>query len=104
MASCYDCIHCDVCAGIGSCSYIRSDVSKCKFFKNKNDVEEVVRGHWVENKPNPKQMQEFHDMGIGKAMALNSIYWTCSECNGWGTLIYSFCPHCGAKMDGGEEK
>ena len=67
------------------------------------DVVEVKRGHWVENKPNPKQMKELHDMGIGKPMALNSIYWTCSECNGWGTLISSFCPHCGAMMDGSEK-
>ena len=41
--SCYDCIHCDVCNGIGCCSYQCSDVSKCKFFKNKADFVEVVR-------------------------------------------------------------
>jgi hypothetical protein len=41
--TCYDCIHCDVCSGIGACSYHRSDVSKCKYFKNKADFVEVVR-------------------------------------------------------------
>lgn len=43
MASCYDCIHSEVCSGIGSCSYHCSDVTKCKHFKNKADVVEVVR-------------------------------------------------------------
>lgn len=43
MATCYDCIHCDVCNGIGCCSYHCSDVSKCKFFKNKADFVKVVR-------------------------------------------------------------
>ena len=39
--TCYDCIHCDVCSGIGACSYHCSDVSKCKHFKNKADFVEV---------------------------------------------------------------
>lgn len=34
--SCYNCIHCDVCGGIGFCSYHCSDVSKCKYFKDKS--------------------------------------------------------------------
>lgn len=34
--SCYDCIHCDVCGGIGFCSYHCSDVSMCKYFKDKS--------------------------------------------------------------------
>ena len=41
--TCYDCIHSDVCSGIGACSYHCSDVSKCKYFKNKTDFVEVVR-------------------------------------------------------------
>ena len=43
MASCYDCVHCEVCSGIGACSYHCSDVSKCKHFINKADFVEVVR-------------------------------------------------------------
>lgn len=39
--SCYDCIHCDVCSGIGCCSFHCSDVSKCKFFKNKAEFVKV---------------------------------------------------------------
>ena len=64
------------------------------------DVAEVKHGEWITNKPNEKQMKDFHDMGIGKAMALQSIYWTCSECGTWGTPRYKYCPECGAKMDG----
>ena len=68
-----------------------------------SDVAEVKHGYWITNKPNEKQMKDFHDMGIGKAMALQSIYWTCSECGTWGTPRYKYCPECGAKMDGGVE-
>ena len=42
MATCYDCIHSDVCSGISACSYHCSDVSKCKHFKNKANFVEVV--------------------------------------------------------------
>jgi hypothetical protein len=41
--TCYDCLHCDVCSGIYALSFHCSDVSKCKFFKNKADVVKVVR-------------------------------------------------------------
>ena len=27
--------------------------------------------------------------------------WSCSECDEYGTNLYKYCPHCGAKMDGG---
>lgn len=27
--------------------------------------------------------------------------WTCSECDSYGDERYKYCPHCGAKMDGG---
>ena len=45
--TCYDCIHCDVCSGIGACSYHCSNVCKCKFFKNKADYAEVKHGEWI---------------------------------------------------------
>ena len=63
------------------------------------DVEEVKHGEWRRNEPNPEQMKEFHDMGIGKAIAISSIFWTCSCCGTWGTPRYKYCPNCGAKMD-----
>ncbi len=63
------------------------------------NAQPVVHGHWVKNKPNPKIMQEFHKQKIGLAMGENSIYWTCSKCGYWGTPIYKYCSHCGAKMD-----
>ena len=40
--SCYDCVHCNVCSGIYSLSFHVSDVSKCKFFENKESFKEVV--------------------------------------------------------------
>lgn len=60
----------------------------------------MKQGEWIKHNPNPEQMKEFHDMGIGKAMSIRSIYWTCSCCNTWGTPRYKYCYECGAKMDG----
>ena len=64
------------------------------------DAVEVVHGRWVKNKPNPKAMRKFHKQGIGKAMSEDSIFWTCSCCEMWGTPIHNYCPNCGALMDG----
>lgn len=99
MASCYDCIHCDVCSGIGSCSYIRSDVSKCKFFKHKDDVEEVVHGKYVVDEV--KKV-----MRVRNFKALLHTTYKCSECGSkvGNNRYFNFCRNCGAKMDGGEEK
>lgn len=68
------------------------------------NVAEVKHGEWVRNEPNPQKMKEFHQLGIGKAMSENSIYWTCSCCGSWGTLTHKYCSQCGAKMDGGMGK
>ena len=77
-----------------------------KFLKEKCptvDAVEVVHGRWVKHKPKPEAMRAWHRQGIGKAMSENSIFWTCSCCEEWGTPRYNYCPHCGAKMDGGNE-
>ena len=94
METCYDCIHCEVCSGIGSCSYICSDVSKCKHFKNKADVEEVKQGRWE------LKVDEY-----------DGVYITCSVCkedfypsDEIVDAIPNFCLNCGAKMDGGKEE
>ena len=58
----------------------------------------VVHGEWVKNKQNPEVMKKVHEMGIGKGMGVNSIYWTCSECGSWGTPTSNFCSNCGADM------
>lgn len=58
----------------------------------------VVKAEWIKQKPNPDVMKRFHDMGIGKGMSENSIYWTCSNCGNWGTPNHKFCSNCGADM------
>lgn len=68
------------------------------------DVVPIVHGEWLRHEPNPRIMEEFHEMGIGKGMSINSIYWTCSECGCWGTPSHNYCFKCGAKMDGKENK
>lgn len=65
------------------------------------DVVEVKRGHWVKHSPDVAAMRAFHKLGIGKGMNENSIFWTCSCCDSWGSLTQKYCNQCGAKMDGG---
>ena len=53
------------------------------------DVEPVRHGHWVKEKPDVL------------------IHWHCSVCKNCYYLEEpnaNYCPNCGAKMDGGEEK
>ena len=71
-----------------------------KGIENEPTVESapVVHGHWIKQKPNEEAMNAFHAMGIGKGMSAKSIYWTCSECGGWGTPTHKFCNNCGADM------
>lgn len=64
------------------------------------DAVEVRHGHWVKQKPDTEAMKIIHDMGLGKGMSVNSIYWTCSICENWGTPTHKYCCSCGAKMDG----
>ena len=66
------------------------------------DVEEVKHGHWVRHSPDIAAMRAFHKLGIGKGMSENSIFWTCSCCDSWGTPSQKRCSECGAKMDGGK--
>ena len=68
------------------------------------DVVEVRHGEWIKREPNPEAMRTFHDMGLGKGMGNNSIYWTCSLCDNWGTPHHKYCSSCGAKMDGGNKE
>lgn len=63
----------------------------------------VVHGEWIRHKPNKAAMEEFHKMGVGKGMSVNSIYWTCSNCGNWGMPRHKYCNKCGAKMKGGAE-
>ena len=49
------------------------------------EAEPVRHGYWM-----------FHEQK-------NGYLWKCSKCKGNFDQQYSYCPHCGAKMDGGAE-
>lgn len=51
--------------------------------------QEAKTGHWIQS--NPKFVS-------AKATG-GSRMSTCSNCGKWGRKSFSFCPHCGAKMD-----
>ena len=90
MAICTDCIHFDVCrdATIPNPEYkgpVADKSKECRHFKNKADFEEVKHGRWIDIDP---------------------LEWDCSVCGysvkRWNSTTY--CPHCGAKMDGIKEE
>ena len=85
--NCWDCIHCDVCANIDGFSHHVSDVSKCKHFNGKADVEPVKREKW--------EVVRTHNNFI-KHM------YKCLACEKNQFARSNYCPNCGAKMDGKE--
>ena len=60
----------------------------------------MKRGEWIKHSPDPEAMKMFHEMGLGKGMSINSVYWCCSACGNWGTPHHKYCSSCGAKMKG----
>ena len=87
--SCWDCIHCDVCANIDGFSHHVSDVSKCKHFKGKADIEPVKHGYWK------------HVAGMNSKCSECDRYFPVSEFDK-RPFDVNCCPYCGAKMDGKE--
>lgn len=67
-------------------------------------VDTERHAHWIKHKPNEEQMNAYHELGFGKAMSVKSIYWSCSNCNAWGTPVYKYCSNCGCKMKKVKEK
>ena len=52
------------------------------------DAEPIRHGHWIEH--------EWAEEVEGQLIS----NFECSECNGWERKTSSYCPNCGAKMDG----
>lgn len=79
---CEHCIHKKIC--IDGANYRNAE--KCRNFINENDIAPVKHGHW--------DTGYFHDR-------------VCSCCchpdNDISNYAHSYCPNCGAKMDGGDD-
>ena len=90
--TCKDCIHNEVCYRREVCNDIEERIRKlgCMDFIARADVQEIKHGEW-------KLCYEDWRMQIAGD--------ECSACGfqHYGTCIshYHYCPHCGAKMDGG---
>lgn len=60
------------------------------------DVAPVVHGEWIEEK--------YQTISVSRGRTINNTKNCCSVCgNSNGRVKTSYCPHCGAKMDGGEK-
>ena len=102
--TCADCLHCQACHLWSSGAISDSVATKCPQFKParyaslaelqdlyrmyKGELVPVVHGRWV------------------YGVTLNHEWRKCSECLVSQEIFgcFTYCPNCGAKMDGGEEK
>lgn len=106
MANCAECVHAEVCRFKDlpaplSDSYIRESECierRCGDFKDRARFVKLKSAVWCKHNPELSKMKKFHKQGIGLGMSENSVFWTCSNCGVWGSPIYSFCPHCGARI------
>lgn len=101
MATCRECLHqelCDTYSRMGVTDVSVDDITICELFKPKSDYVKRERGEWIKHKSDPKVMDEFHKIGIGRGMSRDSIFWTCSCCGTWGTPVHKFCSECGTDM------
>lgn len=95
--SCRDCIHEDVCKIRHFPSVFGLTGDGCPHFKNKADVVEVKHGEWI--KSIHKETPIIKD---GRLFEKEHEVFCCSVCDVKivGLRNMSFCPFCGAKMDG----
>lgn len=91
MATCKDCVHCDVC-DMPIITDGRKNASNCKKFKNKADFVEVKHGY------NAGEFNMFKCSVCG--YGVDDI---CEEDDtNYPVWSFNYCPRCGAKMDGKE--
>lgn len=78
---CDTCIHSKVCYYKEVCpSY---DFEECEYFHG-----EQPTGEW--------ERDDEHSITFD--------IFKCSHCGGWGATFFRYCPKCGARMKGGEDK
>ena len=87
MASCYDCVHINVCK-----AYEPEDADCiCNQFKNKADVVEVKHGEWLDNIVEGTTVAGIDFKGV--------VGYKCSLCGREERKKEPYC-NCGAKMGG----
>lgn len=59
----------------------------------KDNVVERKKGRWI---------PQDHNKNNGFVTAAVYYFPRCSKCGKSGEIAFAFCPHCGAKMDGGD--
>ena len=103
--TCKDCIHYEACKNLYEIhgDGLSGESHVCDYFADRSRFVELPTAHWIRHTPDKNIMQEFHKQGIGRGMSENSIFWTCSNCGGWGNLSFNYCPSCGAEIEEAEQ-
>lgn len=94
--TCEDCIHNEVCYRREVCNDIEEHIRKlgCMDFIARSDVQEIKHGEWIKMDIIPDDVdcycskcRNFIDIATGRETPIDRGFF--------------YCPHCGAKMDGG---
>jgi hypothetical protein len=97
MLTCENCIHSSVCTPYNTPNYEYPNIGDCPHFKDKADYVEVKHGYWKQT----KEPLGVHDVDCiecsvcGESWVVDEDF-DFEDC----TKNWSFCPNCGAKMDG----
>lgn len=97
---CKDCIHNEVCHMREVCNNIEEQIKElgCMDFISRSDVQEIKRGKWEKFYPENEFENLYHCSICGHGVDV--VDGTITPLDGG----MNYCPECGAKMDGGEEK
>lgn len=96
--TCKDCIHNKVCYMREVCYNIEEQIKElgCVNFIARSDVQEIKHGEWTKD-----DSGGCYCTACGWCADYDYDYVTYVTNNGLGNGDFNYCPHCGAKMDGG---
>ena len=98
--TCKDCIHNEVCYRREVCNDIEEHIRKlgCMDFIARADVQEIKHGEWIET----QEPLGWCDVDCAECSVCHES-WIIDEDSSIDDYecMWHYCPHCGAKMDGG---
>lgn len=99
--TCKDCIHYEACKNLYEIhgDGLSGESHVCDYFADRSRFVELTIAKKIKHTPDIDKMREFHKLGLGSRMGEHSIFWTCSDCKLWVSLVYKSCPYCGAKFE-----
>ena len=95
--TCEDCIHNEVCYRREVCNDIEEHIKElgCMDFIARGDVQEIKHGEWKSFNSEDTLYGSYYCSACGHGQDIGMVIPLTTE--------FKYCPHCGAKMDGGDD-